>query len=136
MVKFDYYAKNLTCSLLTILAHTCLSVCGSASCSRLYKGAKKSEIPMIFTLTNNKQKGRLQSMIIELIRKQIKTCGKSRYEISRQTGIEEAVLCRILQGGSCKAETVEALLEYFGFEIVRKKVKAKKGKVKKCQRMS
>jgi len=64
-------------------------------------------------------------MLIELIRKQIQTCGKSRYEISRQTGVEESVLCRILQGGSCKAETVESLLKYFGFEIVRKKDKAK-----------
>jgi hypothetical protein len=60
-------------------------------------------------------------MLIELLRKQIRSCGKKRAEISRETGVEEAVLCRIMQGGSCKAETVEALLKYFGFEIRRKK---------------
>jgi copper homeostasis protein CutC len=64
-------------------------------------------------------------MLIELIRKQIRTCGKSRYEISKQTGIEQAVLCKIMQGGSCKAETVEALLKYFGFEVVHKAKKEK-----------
>jgi len=69
-------------------------------------------------------------MIIELIRKQIQTCGKSRYEISQDTGIEQAVLCRILQGGSCKAETVETLLEYFGFEIKHKKGKSRKAGAK------
>jgi hypothetical protein len=62
-------------------------------------------------------------MLIELIRKQIRTCGKSRYEISQATGVEQAVLCKIMQGGSCKAKTVEILLKYFGFEIIRKKGK-------------
>jgi hypothetical protein len=66
-------------------------------------------------------------MLIELIRKQIRTCGKSRYEISRATGIGQAVLCKIMKGGSCKAETVDALLKYFGFVVV-KKHKAKGGK--------
>ena len=60
-------------------------------------------------------------MLIELIRKQIRTCGKSRYEISKDTGIEQAVLCRLMQGSGCKAETVDILLKYFGFKIVRRK---------------
>ena len=67
-------------------------------------------------------------MLIELIRKQIGSCGKRRAEISRETGVEEAVLCRILKGGSCKAETVDALLKYFGFEIVKGNAKKKKAK--------
>jgi DNA-binding phage protein len=64
-------------------------------------------------------------MLIELLRKQIKTCGKSLNQVGRETGVDKAVLCRIVQGGSCKAETVEALLKYFGFEIKHKKGKAK-----------
>jgi hypothetical protein len=64
-------------------------------------------------------------MLIELIRKQIRTCGKSRYRIFKDTGVSEAQLCRILQGRTCKAETVEILLKYFGFDIA-KKHKAKK----------
>lgn len=60
-------------------------------------------------------------MIMELIRKQIETCGKSRYRISKDTGIDKAALSRIMQGGSCKAETVDILLNYFGLTIVKKK---------------
>jgi len=62
-------------------------------------------------------------MIIELIRERIRTCGKSRYVISQETGIDKAALCRIMQGGSCKVETADILLKYFGLEIVEKKQK-------------
>ena len=62
--------------------------------------------------------------LIEMLRKEIKTCGKSRYEISKATGIDQAALCRIMQGGSCKVETVDILLKYFGYEI-RKKTRRK-----------
>lgn len=62
-------------------------------------------------------------MLIELIRKQIQNCDKSRYQISQDTGIDEAALCRIMQGGSCKVETAEILLKYFGYELRKKKRK-------------
>jgi len=65
-------------------------------------------------------------MIIEKLRKQIKTCGKSRYQISADTGIDNAALCRIMQGGSCKVETADILLKYFGFELAAKKKRGKK----------
>jgi len=61
--------------------------------------------------------------LIEILRKEIKTCRKSRYEISKTTGIDQAVLCRIIQGGSCKAETADILLKYFGLTIAKKKKK-------------
>jgi len=64
-------------------------------------------------------------MIIEEIRRQIEKSGKSRYRISKETGIDEAALCRIMQGGSCKVETADILLKYFGLTI------AKKGKKKR-----
>lgn len=70
------------------------------------------------------------NMIIEIIRKQIETCGKSRYQISKDSGVDEAALCRIMQGGSCKAETADILLEYFGYEVKKKKT-AKKTRLKK-----
>jgi hypothetical protein len=65
----------------------------------------------------------LHNMLIELIRKQIRTCGKSRYRISQDTGIEEAALCRIMQGKTCAIETADILLKYFGLELVSKKRK-------------
>jgi len=67
----------------------------------------------------------LLCMIIERIRKQIETCGKSRYRISKETGIDKAALCRIMQGGSCKVETADILLKYFGLTITKDKKRGK-----------
>jgi len=67
----------------------------------------------------------LLSMIVETIRKHIKACGKSRYQISQDTGVDEATLCRIVAGKACSTETADILLKYFGLRI------AKKGKKKR-----
>jgi len=56
-------------------------------------------------------------MIIGEIRRQIKKCRVSRYQISKDTGIDEATLCRIMQGQSCKVETADELLKYFGLKV-------------------
>lgn len=58
--------------------------------------------------------------IMELIRKEITHSDKTRYRISQDTGIEQAVLCRVMQGGSLKAETADILLNYFGYEVKKK----------------
>ena len=71
-------------------------------------------------------------MIIELIRDKIGTSGKSLNQIGRETGIDKAALSRITRGGSCKVETVDALLKYFGLEV-RKKKNSKKSRVKNVQ---
>jgi len=65
-------------------------------------------------------------MIIELLRKNIETCGKRRSVISRETGIDEAALSRIIHGGSCKAETIEILFKYFGYELRKKEGRKRK----------
>ena len=78
---------------------------------------------MSFLVDIHQLYAKMLSMIIELIRKQIETCGKSRYRISKETGIDKAALCRIMQGGSCKAETADILLKYFGIELKKKKSK-------------
>ncbi len=70
-------------------------------------------------------------MIIETIRKHIKSCGKTRYRISKETGVAEAQLCRIMQGKTCTVETADVLLKYFGLELVSKKKKAPASKRKK-----
>ena len=59
-------------------------------------------------------------MIIETIRKQIESCGKTRYRISKETGVAEAQLCRIMQGKTCTVETADILLKYFGLTITKK----------------
>jgi len=60
-------------------------------------------------------------MIIKEIRRQIEKSKKSRYQISKETGIDEAALCRIMQGGSCKVETADILLKYFGLAVTENK---------------
>jgi predicted transcriptional regulator len=58
--------------------------------------------------------------ILKTIRKEFKTCGLTRYQIAKDTGIEQAVLCRIAKGKNCKAETASILLRYFGYKISKK----------------
>ena len=60
-------------------------------------------------------------MIIETIRKHIEKSGKTRYRISKETGVAEAQLCRIMQGKTCTVETADVLLAYFGLTIARQK---------------
>ena len=65
-------------------------------------------------------------MILESIAKAVKESGKSRYQISKETGIDNAVLCRIVTGsgtGSCSTKTADILLKYFGLELVAKQSK-------------
>ncbi|MHC4068423.1 MAG: helix-turn-helix domain-containing protein [Planctomycetota bacterium] len=60
------------------------------------------------------------------IAKAINKSGKSRYQISKDTGIDNAVLCRIVKGGSCSIETADILCKYLGLELVSRKKKARK----------
>ncbi len=58
----------------------------------------------------------------------IKKSGKSRYQIAKETGIDNAVLCRIVTGsgtGSCSTKTADKLCKYLGLELMPKKVKRK-----------
>ena len=64
-------------------------------------------------------------MIIETLREHIRKCGKSRYRISQDTGIDEAALCRMMQGGGCNVETADILCKYFGLKLVARKSKKK-----------
>ena len=77
-------------------------------------------------MTKYKHLGMIAAMLMEELRKQIRTCGKSRYQISQETGIDQAVLCRLMQakrGRLCNAATIEILLNYFDLEIVKKRGK-------------
>jgi len=68
----------------------------------------------------------IKIMIIESIAKAIKKSGKSYSQISEDTRIDRAVLCRIASGsgtGSCSTKTADILLKYFGLELVAKKPK-------------
>jgi len=60
-------------------------------------------------------------MIIERIVEEIQRRGISRYRISKDTGIDNAVLCRIFHGtAGCNLETAEKLCKYLALELVSK----------------
>ncbi len=59
-------------------------------------------------------------MIIETIKKQIEKSGLSRYRIWQDTGVDQATLCRLMQGKTITVETADILLKYFGLELTRK----------------
>jgi hypothetical protein len=67
-------------------------------------------------------------MILEGIRETIEKSGKSRYRISKDTGIDNSVLHRIVNGGSCSIETADILCKYLGLELKPKKKKRKRKK--------
>ena len=63
---------------------------------------------------------------MENISKAIKESGKSRYRIAKDTGIDNTVLFRIINDGSCSIETADKLCKYLGLKLVQKKKKGKK----------
>jgi hypothetical protein len=62
-------------------------------------------------------------MILDTIKKQIQQCGKTRYQISKETGICQAALSRLMSGErrSIHCKSADILLRYFGYELRKKK---------------
>ena len=56
-------------------------------------------------------------MIVKNIAHAIETSGRTRYQISKETGIDQAVLCRIVNNETCSMATAEKLCEYLGLEL-------------------
>ena len=52
-------------------------------------------------------------MIRDTIIKQIEKSGLSRYRISMDTGVDQATLCRLMQGKTITIETADILCKYF-----------------------
>ena len=67
-------------------------------------------------------------MILESIAKAIEKSGKPRYQIAKDTGIDNTVLFRIVNGGSCSVQTLDILCKYLGLELTPKKSKKKKAR--------
>jgi DNA transposition AAA+ family ATPase len=70
-----------------------------------------------------------QYKLSEQIRQAIETCGKTRYQISQDTGIDQATLCRFMGGnGGLSIPILDRLGEYLGLRIVANKPRKPKGK--------
>ena len=64
-------------------------------------------------------------MIMGKLAEAIEKSGKSRYQIYKDTGIDQSVLHKIVNGGGCSVQTLEILCEYLGLELVEKKKRGK-----------
>jgi hypothetical protein len=64
------------------------------------------------------------------IRRAIETCGKSRYQISKESGVDAATLCRFMQGQhGLLLDSLERVAECIGLRIVlEKRTKTRKEK--------
>ena len=53
------------------------------------------------------------------IRRAIEACGKSRYQIAKETGVDAATLCRFVQGRhGLLLDTLDRVAECIGMRIV------------------
>ena len=67
--------------------------------------------------------------VIDEIRNAIKQCGRTRYAISKATGISQSQLSRLMsQKAGLSIESLEALAENLGLEIVVRPKGPRKGK--------
>jgi hypothetical protein len=67
-------------------------------------------------------------MLTERIQEAIRSSGTSRYAISKATGIDQALLCRFLQGkSSLTLISVDKVLDALGLEIVIRPSRTGKG---------
>ena len=70
--------------------------------------------------------GQGEKMILEKIREALINSDESRNKISKATGVDNAVLCRIVHGGSCSIKTAEVLCKYLGLELQPKQPRKKR----------
>ena len=69
------------------------------------------------------------SKLLNQVRNEINKCGKSRYVISKETGISEATLSLFVNGERGMGhEMLEKLTEYLGLEIIVRPKKKRKGR--------
>ena len=70
--------------------------------------------------------------ILDEIRKAIRTCGRSRYALAKETGLSESLLCLLMSGKrGLSVEALETLARTVGYDVTlrpRKKGLAKHGK--------
>jgi len=72
---------------------------------------------------------REQAKLSDQVRQAIDAAGKTRYQISQDTGIDQATLCRFMGGSAGLSMTVlDKLAQHLGLRIAADKPRAKKGK--------
>lgn len=63
---------------------------------------------------------------LDAVRQAVEDCGRTRYTVSQETGIDQAALCRFVHGEcGLRHDTLLALADYLGLEIVARPKQAK-----------
>jgi ribosome-binding protein aMBF1 (putative translation factor) len=62
-------------------------------------------------------------MLLETVKRAIESNGKSRNQISRDTGIDPTILWRVTHGQGCSVETLDRLCVYLGLKLRQQKRK-------------
>ncbi len=67
--------------------------------------------------------------VSETLRRAVETCGKTRYRIAQETGINESTLSRFVASGrALSMENSDLLCAYLGLELKAKRAKTRKGR--------
>jgi Helix-turn-helix len=69
----------------------------------------------------------MSKLLSDHLRRAIRECGRSRYAISCETGVDQATLSRFMQGGGLTLDTVDKLMDVLNLEV-RPRRKARKAK--------
>jgi hypothetical protein len=59
--------------------------------------------------------------ILKTLRQEIEKSGKTRYAISKESGITQEQLHRLMKGKALTVKTTEILLQYFGYQLTKEK---------------
>lgn len=87
--------------------------------------AKKTQI--VLDLAHSISYSRYMATILKQLAKAIEKSDVTRYRISKDTGINQSVLVRIVKGtGGCSLETLDVLCDYLGLELACRKPKRKR----------
>ena len=69
------------------------------------------------------------SQLVKEMQKVIRDCGKSRYAISQETGVDEGQLSRFMSKGyGISLETLELIADCIGYEITARPKRRRKGR--------
>ena len=72
--------------------------------------------------------GKKRHTMSDQVRAAVESCGQSRYQICKETGIDQAALSRFMDGTGITTSTLDKLAEYLGLEIVFKGIAKGRGK--------
>ena len=67
----------------------------------------------------------MSEIFSEQLRRAIGDCGRSRYALSCETGVDQSTLSKFMKGGSLSLSVVDKLVEALDLEIKPRKRKAK-----------